>query len=227
MSAMRAGLTIWPMAAEMAVCATLAGRIIARHGPRLPAVMAGAALAISSAVLTRLTGASSPAFLSVAYSLFGAGAGLVNPVITYGVMSGVPDGQAGLASGLNSSLRQLGQCLGVAATGTVLAGSLRGSMQSGFLSAARAGWWLMAGCGLCVLVAGLAGGGRRLAPRRQGGRHARTGASSRPVSIKRVLTLPGRLLRPVRTSPVVGFQARHGRPVSRPARGRRSALSPH
>jgi hypothetical protein len=109
-------------------------------------------------------------------------------------MSGVPDGQAGLASGLNSSMRQLGQCLGVAVTGTVLAGSLHGTMPSGFLSAARAGWWLMAGCGLCVLVAGLAGGGRRLALRRRG-RHARTGASSWPVFIGRAITLPGCLQR--------------------------------
>jgi EmrB/QacA subfamily drug resistance transporter len=173
MSALGAALTIWPMAAEMAVCAALAGRVIARHGARLPAVMAGAALAVSSAILTRLTGASSPAFLSVAYSLFGTGAGLLSPVITYGVMSGVPDGQAGLASGMNSSMRQLGQCLGVAVTGTVLAGSLHGSMQSGFLSAARAGWWLMAGCGLCVLLAGLASTARRPVPRRHVGRHAR------------------------------------------------------
>jgi EmrB/QacA subfamily drug resistance transporter len=227
MSALRAGLTLWPMAGEMAVCAALAGRVIARHGPRLPAVIAGTALAVSSAVLTRLTGVSSPAFLSVAYSLFGVGAGLVSPVITYGVMSGVPDGQAGLASGLNSSMRQVGQCLGVAVTGTVLAGSLHSTMQSGFLSAARAGWWLMAGCGLCVLLAGLVGGGRRLALRRRGGRHARTGASTWPVSSGRPITMHGHLLRPVRTTSVASFQARHARPVSRPARSRRSALSPH
>ncbi len=99
MSALRAGLTIGPMAAEMAVCAPLAGRLIARRGARLPAVIAGAALAASCAALSRLTGGSSPAFLSVTYSLFGAGAGLLNPAVTYGVMSAVPDGQAGVASG--------------------------------------------------------------------------------------------------------------------------------
>jgi EmrB/QacA subfamily drug resistance transporter len=170
-SALRAGLTIGPMAAEMAVCAPLAGRLIARRGSRLPAVIAGAALAASSAALSGLTGASSPAFLSVTYSLFGVGAGLLNPAVTYGVMSAVPDGQAGVASGMNSSSRQLGQCLGVAVTGTVLAGSLHGPMQSGFLPAARAGWLVMAGCGLCVLAAGLASTARR--PGRPTARHAR------------------------------------------------------
>jgi EmrB/QacA subfamily drug resistance transporter len=59
MSALNAGLTIGPMAAEMAVCAPLAGRLIARCGARVPAVAAGTALAASSAALTRLTGVSS------------------------------------------------------------------------------------------------------------------------------------------------------------------------
>ena len=61
-----------------------------------------------------------------------------------------------LASGINSSSRQLGQSLGVAVVGTVLAGSLHGPMRSGFAHAAQAGWWIMAGCGYAVFLAGLA-----------------------------------------------------------------------
>ncbi len=62
----------------------------------------------------------------------------------------------GLASGMNSSSRQLGQCLGVAVIGTVLASGVHGTTQPGHLDAARTGWWVIAGCGLCVLLAGLA-----------------------------------------------------------------------
>jgi EmrB/QacA subfamily drug resistance transporter len=171
LSALNAGLTIGPMAAEMAVCAPLAGRLIARRGARIPAVVAGMALAVSSAALSRLTGLSSETFLAWTYSLFGVGAGLLNPVVTYGVMSSVPDGQAGVASGMNSSSRQLGQCLGIAVTGTVLNSSLHGSMQAGFPAAARGSWLVMAGCGLLVLTAGLAGTRRRAT--RPTGRHAR------------------------------------------------------
>jgi EmrB/QacA subfamily drug resistance transporter len=156
MSALRAGLAIVPMPAEMAVCAPLAGRIIARRGSRGPAVAAGVALTLSCAALSGLTRTGSPGFLALAFSLFGAGAGLASPVITYGVMSGVPRWQAGLASGINSSSRQLGQSLGIAVVGTVLAGSLHGPMQSGFAHAAQAGWWIMAGCGYAVFLAGLA-----------------------------------------------------------------------
>jgi EmrB/QacA subfamily drug resistance transporter len=188
MSALDAGLTIGPMAAEMAVCAPLAGRMIARRGARIPAVFAGVAVAASSAALSRLTGLSSEAFLSVTYSLFGVGAGLLSPAVTFGVMSSVPDCQAGVASGMNSSSRQLGQCLGIAVTGTILDGSLHGSMQSGFLPAARGSWLIMAGCGLLVLMAGVAGNPRR--PTRPRGRHARqtrlpSGQASAPGSAPR------------------------------------------
>ena len=80
---------------------------------------------------------------------------MVNVPISNGVMSGVPRSQAGVASGMNSSSRQLGQSLGVAIVGSVLAASLRGSLHGGFLEAAHAGWWIMAGCGYAVLVLGV------------------------------------------------------------------------
>jgi EmrB/QacA subfamily drug resistance transporter len=198
MSALRAGLTILPMPAEMALCAPLAGRIIARRGSRIPAAAAGIALAASSAVLTRLTPSSSPEFLALTYSLFGAGAGLISPVITYGVMSGVPDGQAGLASGINSSSRQLGQCLGVAVTGTLLAGALHGPMRSGFVPAAHAAWWVMAGCGLAVLAAGLATTSRRTAPAAAGTR-GQARWLLRAVPGPRSRQYPARHARPRRT----------------------------
>lgn len=65
---------------------------------------------------------------------------MANSPITNGVMSGLPGSQASRASGMNSSARQLGQPLGVAIVGSVLAASLRGSMVTGSLPAAHAGW---------------------------------------------------------------------------------------
>ena len=156
MSALRAGLTLLPMPAAMALCAPVAGRIVARRGARIPMLIAGAALTLSCAALSRLTAASGPGYLIAAYGLFGAGAGMVSPPITNGVMSGVPASQAGVASGINSSSRQLGQSLGVAVAGSVLASSLHGPMRPGFVHAAHTGWWIMAGCGYCVLLLGLA-----------------------------------------------------------------------
>lgn len=205
MSPFDAGLTIGPMAAEMAVCAPLAGRMIARRGARSPAVAAGIALAVSSAALSRLTSVSSEAVLALTYSLFGVGAGLLNPVITYGVMTSVPDGQAGVASGLNSSGRQFGQCLGVAMTGTVLSSSLHGPMRTGFLPAARGGWLIMACCGLIVLVAGVVGSPR--GPR-WAGRHVR-----QPALPSRSLVLAA-AIRAAGIYPVRPHRARRNHPGS-------------
>jgi hypothetical protein len=129
--------------------------MVAKRGPRIPLVIAGAALTISSAALSRLTGTTEHSYLIVTYALFGIGAGMVSSPITNGVMSGVPKTQAGMASGMNSSSRQLGQSLGVAIVGSVLAASMSGSMQAGFVRAAHAGWWILAGCGYVVLLLGL------------------------------------------------------------------------
>src|SRR5580692_6975173 len=154
-SALQAGLTLLPMPIMMAVSSPLSGRILARGGPRVPFVIAGAALTLSTAALSQLSAYSGPLFLLITYGLFGIGAGMVNVPLSNGVMSGVPKSQAGMASGMNSSSRQLGQSLGVAIVGSVLAASIRGSMQAGFVRASLAGWWILAGCGYAVLLLGL------------------------------------------------------------------------
>jgi EmrB/QacA subfamily drug resistance transporter len=154
-SALRAGLTLLPMPVMMAVSSPISGRILARGGARVPFIIAGAALTLSTAALSQLSATSGPLFLIITYGLFGIGAGMVNVPISNGVMSGVPKSQAGVASGMNSSSRQLGQSLGVAIVGSVLAASLHGSLNGGFLHAAHAGWWIMAGCGYAVLVLGV------------------------------------------------------------------------
>jgi len=143
------------MPVMMAVSSPISGRILARGGARVPFVIAGAALTLSTAALSQLSSTSGPLFLIATYGLFGVGAGMVNVPISNGVMAGVPKSQAGVASGMNSSSRQLGQSLGVAIVGSVLAASLHGSLHAGFLTAAHAGWWIMAGCGYAVLVLGV------------------------------------------------------------------------
>jgi len=155
LSALQAGLTILPMPVVMALCAPLAGRMVAKRGPRIPMVIAGAALTLSSAALSRLTSSTEHLYLIVTYAMFGIGAGMVSSPITNGVMSGVPKSQAGMASGMNSSSRQLGQSLGVAIVGSVLAASMHGSIQAGFVRASHAGWWILACCGYAVLLLGL------------------------------------------------------------------------
>lgn len=165
-SAARAGLTILPMPVAMAACAALAGRILARRGPRVPLAVAGCALGASCAVLSRLSATTGPVLLLVTYSLFGAGFGLASASVTNGIMSAVPKSRASIASGINSASRQLGMSLGVAVTGSVLACSLHGGMHAGFLHAAPASWLVLAGCGAAVLRLSLATAARRRRPAR-------------------------------------------------------------
>ena len=49
-----AGLFLLPMAAAMAVCAPLSGRMVARRGTRMPLLIAGTGLLAGGALLTAL-----------------------------------------------------------------------------------------------------------------------------------------------------------------------------
>jgi EmrB/QacA subfamily drug resistance transporter len=51
-SALNAGLLLLPAGAALAVCAPVGGRIVAGHGTRIPLLIAGAALTLSSAALS-------------------------------------------------------------------------------------------------------------------------------------------------------------------------------
>ena len=59
--------------------------------------------------------------LFTGYVLFGIGFGMVNAPITNTAVSGMPRAQAGVAAAVASTSRQIGQTLGVAVIGAVLA----------------------------------------------------------------------------------------------------------
>jgi predicted MFS family arabinose efflux permease len=156
MSALQAGLHLLPMAIMMALGAVVSSRILARRGARLPMLAAGLALAAGSILLSRLTEASALAPMAFAFAVFGIGGGLVNAPITYTAVSGMPVSQAGVASGIASTSRQTGQCLGIAVTGSILAGNLHGQpIPEGFVSASHADWLLLAAMGVVVFVLAL------------------------------------------------------------------------
>ena len=91
----------------------------------------------------------------LAYVLFGIGFGVVNAPITNTAVSGMPRAQAGVAAAVASTSRQVGQSLGVAIIGSVVASALTGRSRTGFAAASHAGWWIVAGCGVLVLLLGL------------------------------------------------------------------------
>ncbi|OLT36992.1 MFS transporter [Actinomadura sp. CNU-125] len=162
MSALQAGLCLLPMAATMAVCAALSGRIVAARGPRLPLQTSGAAMLASGLLFTLADAQAHDAALFGAYVLFGVGFGMLNSPITNTAVSGMPRAQAGVAAAVTSTSRQIGQALGVAVIGAVLAAGTAGTFAApAFAAAARPAYWVVVGCSVAVLVLGTVTTGRR------------------------------------------------------------------
>lgn len=150
-SALHAGLLTLPLAGMIVVFAPISGRLVGSLGPRLPLLIAGPAMAIGAWMLSGLTPDTPMRLLIVAYTLFGIGFGLVNAPITNFAVSGMPRSQAGVASGIASTSRQIGASMGVALAGSIVAAG----SKSGFVAASHSAWAFVAGCGISVLVFGL------------------------------------------------------------------------
>ncbi|MBC9730613.1 MFS transporter [Streptomyces sp. TRM68367] len=161
LDALHAGLWMLPMAAPTFLCAPLSGRLVGSRGPRLSLLVAGCAITASGVLFAAFEAETSNVTRFLGYVLFGVGFGFVNAPITNTAVSGMPRAQAGVAAAVASTSRQLGQTLGVAVVGAVLASGLgAASYREGFVSAARPGWWILTACGLAVLVVGAVTSGR-------------------------------------------------------------------
>ncbi|MGX1312037.1 EmrB/QacA subfamily drug resistance transporter [Streptomyces calvus] len=161
LNALEAGLWMLPMAVPTFLCAPLSGRLVGSRGPRLPLAVAGVAMTASGLLFALFEAETSNTTLFLGYVLFGIGFGFVNAPITNTAVSGMPTEQAGVASAVASTSRQLGQTLGVAVVGAVLAAGVGSSSYAdAFVPAARPGWWILAACGFSVLLVGALTSGR-------------------------------------------------------------------
>ncbi|MEU3842343.1 MFS transporter [Streptomyces sp. NPDC028635] len=161
LSALHAGLWMLPMAVPTFLCAPLSGRLVGSRGPRLPLLIAGVAMTASAVLFAAFEAETADVTLFLGYVLFGIGFGFVNAPITNTAVSGMPRAQAGVAAAVASTSRQLGQTLGVAVVGALLASGVgASSYRDVFVSAARPGWWVLVGCGAAVLVLGILSSGR-------------------------------------------------------------------
>jgi EmrB/QacA subfamily drug resistance transporter len=151
-SALHAGLLTLPMAVLIFVFAPVSGRLVGSRGPRLPLVLAGLAIMAAALLLVPLSDHTSVWWLLLAYVVFGLGFGLVNAPISNTAVSGMPNSQAGVAASVASASRQAGSALGVAITGSLVAGA----SNAGLAAASHAAWALLAACGLGIVVLGWA-----------------------------------------------------------------------
>jgi len=159
-SPLHAGLLTLPMALMAGLLPVVSGRLVASRGPRISLLAGGAGLTLGALILLMTIEADTPiGMLILAYAVFGIGFGMINAPITNTAVSGMPISQAGVASAVASTSRQVGSALGVAVLGSLVTARISGPITTGFADASRIGWAVMVGCGLVILVLGVVGTG--------------------------------------------------------------------
>ncbi|KML48767.1 MFS transporter [Burkholderia cepacia] len=121
-SALQAGLAFLPLTGGFLLSNLASGRIVARHGPRMP-MLAGALVAALGYGSLHFVDASTPlAFLLVPFLLIPSGMGFAVPAMTTAVLASVAPERAGIASAVLNTARQAGGAMGVAAFGALAGG---------------------------------------------------------------------------------------------------------
>jgi EmrB/QacA subfamily drug resistance transporter len=137
-SALGAGLRIAILSLAQLVTSVIAGRLSERVparwliGPGL--LLVGAGLI----VMAGLNGGSTWTHLIPGFIVAGFGGGLVNPPLASTAIGVVPPDQAGMASGVNTTFRQVGIATGIAALGSIFTSAI-GDHLAGALPPSLAG----------------------------------------------------------------------------------------
>jgi EmrB/QacA subfamily drug resistance transporter len=123
-SAQAAGLRLAIISLAQLVTATVAGRLSERIPARWLIGPGLLLVGIGLIVMAGLSGASSWTHLIPGFIVSGLGAGLVNPPLASTAIGVVPPHQAGMASGVNATFRQVGIATGIAALGSIFTSAI-------------------------------------------------------------------------------------------------------
>lgn len=152
LTASHAGLCLLPIAVALAICSPLSGRLVGTDHVRLALVVAGSALMIGALLFVGLDLATPLGQLVAGFGVFGIAIGMINAPITNAAVSGMPRAQAGVASALASTSRQVGATLGIALSGSIVGVS---ASDSRFSYATRPFWWIVLAGGAAIVVLGV------------------------------------------------------------------------
>jgi EmrB/QacA subfamily drug resistance transporter len=138
-SAVETGVRLLALTGAIFVTAGVAGRLSA-HVPTRLLIGPGFALIGAGLLLMRgLTPASDWTHLLPGMIVAGFGAGLVNVPLASTAVGVVEPARAGMASGINSTLRQVGIATGIAALGSIFSSQLRDSVAASLVGTPVAG----------------------------------------------------------------------------------------
>jgi hypothetical protein len=128
-NALHTGLLFLPVALATMAGATIAGRVLARLGPRL---LGAAGLSVAGVGMGVAASVDGSAATVAGVSLAAAGTGAVFVVASATALGQVSPSEAGLASGIVSTFHEFGAALGAAVVSSIAATSLAGTSAAGF-----------------------------------------------------------------------------------------------
>ncbi len=163
-SPLQAGLRLLPWTLPPMFIAPLAGMLAERYGNR-PFMVLGLALqAVGYAwVASIVTTSVDYLQLGAAFTVSGIGTSFCFPTVAGAIMGSVPLREAGVASGTNSAIRELGGVLGVAVLASVFAAHGGYASPHLFVHGFVVAVWVAVGLSSLGMIAALLTGGRRLA----------------------------------------------------------------
>ena len=129
-SAIETGVGFLPMSAAVLAASVVASRLVSRIGIRVPLLVGPAAATLALLWMSRLTVSSGYADVLGPLLVLGLGMGLTFVPSTLTAVSGVPSGEAGLASALLNTAQQIGGSLGVAVLATVAIDATKSKLSS-------------------------------------------------------------------------------------------------
>ncbi|WP_040694130.1 MFS transporter [Nocardia vinacea] len=139
LSPLQTGLAFLPLTVPFAVIPPLAGKLVARVGPRRPILTGLGLLAAGGVVLAVavFVGLGYPV-LAVGLLLSGLGVAFALPALVTAIVNAAPPGTAGSVGGLLNAVRQVGATLGVAIMGALVTPGI--------------GWSLLTSAVVCALA---------------------------------------------------------------------------
>lgn len=119
-SPLLSGVAILPLAGVMAYASARSMRLAARMGERTTIVLGLLCVTVGLALMSFATATTPYAVYGLLLALAGSGCGLALPPLSGMIVHALPPTHAGVSSGLNSTVRELGSAVGVAVLGTIL-----------------------------------------------------------------------------------------------------------
>jgi EmrB/QacA subfamily drug resistance transporter len=129
-----AGVRFLPLTLLAFVVAPFAGKLTVRFPARY---MLGVGLLLVAAgclLMATIQADSSWTVLLPGFVLSGAGIGMINPVLASSAVAVVPSERSGMASGINSTFRQVGIATGIAGLGAIFQSDIKSKVTASLLT---------------------------------------------------------------------------------------------